>query len=418
MKGEQGSVGGRIVSLAADMLCLDMRFLTTTVLSLGIEVSPGDSPPTCDGRTMRFYEDRVVSDYRSCRNLPARHMAHSALHLLLGHCGAQASGELSLAEDMVVEYVLDSMDTPHTSVPGKDDRVYACERLFRLAGSPIPGLMSEHIASMPGWKRADHERMFRRDDPDVRASEDSEGWSEAAQQAMAELEGFARRSGSGRDALLSVLRIRNRRRHDYRAFLRRFMVRKAVSREDPEEFDPIYYSYGLATYGNLPLVDSIETSGRLSLQEFVIAIDTSGSTMRGPVVRFLEEAFSALRQSGVGDRGCIHVVQCDDMVRRDDVVRSEADMDRLSREFRLEGGGGTDFRPVFRYVDGLIDEGRLRGLRGLIYFTDGIGIYPERRPSYDTVFVFCDDRCREREIPPWAMRLDIGSGDLAEAGRP
>ena len=103
MKGEQGSVGGRIVSLAADMLCLDMRFLTTTVLSLGIEVSPGDSPPTCDGRTMRFYEDRVVSDYRSCRNLPARHMAHSALHLLLGHCGAQASGELSLAEDMVVE---------------------------------------------------------------------------------------------------------------------------------------------------------------------------------------------------------------------------------------------------------------------------------------------------------------------------
>jgi hypothetical protein len=296
--------------------------------------------------------------------------------------------------------------------------MYACERLFKIAGSPVPALMAKHLEAMPEWKRASYEAMFRRDDPSVRAPEDAAGWAEAARQAMAEVEGFVRRSGDGSEALLSLLRIRNRRRHDYRAFLRRFMVRKAVAREDPEEFDPIYYSYGLATYGNLPLVDSIETSGRLSLQEFVIAIDTSGSTMRGPVVRFLEEAFSALRQSGVGDRGRIHVVQCDDMVRRDDVVRSEADMDRLAKNFRLEGGGGTDFRPVFRYVDGLIDEGRLRGLRGLIYFTDGIGTYPERRPGYDTVFVFCDDRCREREIPPWAMRLDIGSGDLAEAGRP
>jgi hypothetical protein len=32
------------------------------------------------------------------------------------------------------------------------------------------------------------------------------------------------------------------------------------------------------------------------------------------------------------------------------------------------------------------------------------------------VFVFCDDRCREREIPPWAMRLDIRTEDLAEGG--
>ena len=206
---------------------------------------------------------------------------------------------------------------------------------------------------------------------------------------MTEMEGFIRKSGDGSEALLSVLRIRNRRRYDYRTFLRKFMSRRGSIKENPDEFDPIYYSYGLATYGNIPLVDSLESSERPMLDEFVIAIDTSGSTMRGPVIRFLEEAFSALRQSGSGERGNIHVIQCDEFVRRDDVVRSEADMNRLTNDFKLEGGGGTDFRPVFYYVDDLVNNGDLRNLKGLMYFTDGIGKYPEKRPKYDTVFVFC-----------------------------
>ena len=416
MTDDCGTVGEGIASLSADMLCLDMRFLASVVLSLNIEVAPGDGAPSCDGRTMLFREDRIVSDYRACPSLPARQMAHCAFHLLLGHCGGQVSDSLSLAEDMVVEYVLDSMDTPHTSVPGRDDRMYSCERIFKLAGSPVPRLMEEHVLSMAGWKRTTHEGMYRRDDPHVRAPEDLGIWAEMAQQAMAEMEGFVRKAGGGSDALLSVLRIRNRRRYDYRAFLRKFMVRRGTVREDPEEFDPIYYTYGLAAYGNVPLVDSLESSERSVLDEFVIAIDTSGSTMRGPVVRFLEEAFSALRQSGSGERSRIHVIQCDEMVRRDDVIRSEADMTALARDIRLEGGGGTDFRPVFRYVDDLVRSGELRGLKGLMYFTDGMGTYPERRPGYDTVFVFCDDRCREREIPPWAMRLDIRTEDLAEGG--
>ena len=130
MTDDPESVGEGIASLAADMLCLDMRFLASVVLSLEIEVAPGDGLPSCDGRTMLFYEDRIGSDYRACRTLPARQMAHCAFHLLLGHCGGHVSDSVSLAEDMVVEYVLDSMDTPHTSVPGRDDRMYSCERIF------------------------------------------------------------------------------------------------------------------------------------------------------------------------------------------------------------------------------------------------------------------------------------------------
>ena len=53
-----------------------------------------------------------------------------------------------------------------------------------------------------------------------------------------------------------------------------------------------------------------------------------------------------------------------------------------------------------------------RNLRGLMYFTDGFGTYPTRRPPYDVAFVFCDDRYREHEVPPWAMRIVVRTEDL------
>ena len=39
--------------------------------------------------------------------------------------------------------------------------------------------------------------------------------------------------------------------------------------------------------------------------------------------------------------------------------------------------------PVFEHVDRLNAEGAFRHLRGLLYFTDGLGIYPKKRPKYD-----------------------------------
>ena len=50
------------------------------------------------------------------------------------------------------------------------------------------------------------------------------------------------------------------------------------------------------------------------------------------------------------------------------------------------GGGGTDFRPAFEYVNQLCAEKKFSNLRGLLYFTDGMGTYPAKRPAYDTAF--------------------------------
>ncbi len=404
-----------ILASSANRLCLDMRFLTMAVMSLRREVLPGSGNPRCDGTTLTFFEDSVVSDYRNDPNIVIRHMAHCVLHCMLGHTSTDDPSR-QLAEDMIVEYILDSLDTANTSVPGRDDRMYAVERIHRQSDSVSPDLMGPFVPDPSEWKFGMYRDMFSHDDDMFHPTEDTPEWRELSQQAMVEIEGFVRDTDLDTGLLMSVLRIRNRKRYDYRSFLRRFMVRRPNVRENIDEFDPIYYTYGMEHYGNIPLIDSLESSDTGRVEEFVIAIDTSGSTMRGPVMAFLEEAFSVVRQSGIGRDVNIHVIQCDDEIQSDDVIHDEADLRRLMSGFELRGGNGTDFRPVFMYVDSLIDKGEFKDLRGLMYFTDGKGTFPERRPGYDTVFVFCDDMYLEHEVPPWAMRLVVRTTDLLGEG--
>ena len=76
-------------------------------------------------------------------------------------------------------------------------------------------------------------------------------------------------------------------------------------------------------------------------------------------------------------------------------------------DFALRGSGGTDFRPVFQYVDQLIAERAFQNLKGLIYFTDGDGIYPGQKPDYETAFVFVKKNENMKYVPNWAYKLVI-----------
>ena len=80
------------------------------------------------------------------------------------------------------------------------------------------------------------------------------------------------------------------------------------------------------------------------------------------------------------------MIQCDNQVRSDVELRSERDIAALMQKFTVAGGGSTDFRPVFSYVNDLIERGELKNIGGLLYFTDGRGTYPKMRPDYQTAF--------------------------------
>ena len=80
-------------------------------------------------------------------------------------------------------------------------------------------------------------------------------------------------------------------------------------------------------------------------------------------------------------------------------------------DFTLQGGSATDFRPVFEHVDGLVAAGCFTNLRGLLYFTDGMGIYPEKRPDYETAFILLEEPPLAVQMPAWAIRITL---DLPE----
>jgi len=193
----------------------------------------------------------------------------------------------------------------------------------------------------------------------------------------------------------------------YRDFLQKFAVRREELHMDADEFDLNYYTYGLKVYGNLPLIEPLESREAKKIREFVIVIDTSYSTNGELVEQFLRETADILCQSeSFFADSVIRVLQCDNQVRSDTVISGERELARFLEEFKLLGGGGTDFRPAFSYVEQLRGDGQLRHLAGLLYFTDGKGIYPKKRSDYKTAFLFLDD-FDELSVPPWAMRLRL-----------
>ena len=79
---------------------------------------------------------------------------------------------------------------------------------------------------------------------------------------------------------------------------------------------------------------------------------------------------------------------------------------------RIRGLGGTDFRPVFQYVEQLRKQKEFTNLKGLIYFTDGYGEFPEKKPDYETAFVFVDDEYNNPDVPPWAIKLVLQKAEI------
>ena len=240
-------------------------------------------------------------------------------------------------------------------------------------------------------------------------------WQDISSQIDMDMEAFSGKIGLNVGTFQVNLTVANRKRYDYRAFLKRFSALSEEMKTSPDEFDYIYYTYGLSRYKNMPLIEPLEYQESNRIRDFVIAIDTSASCAGKLVRTFAEKTYNVLKNSeGFGHKVNIHVIQCDCDVTRDVKITSIRDIDRAFEEFVTRGFGGTDFRPVFKYVDELVRTRELANLKGLIYFTDGLGKYPVTPPAYETAFVFVDDTPRERKVPPWAMKVIMDEDDVFE----
>ena len=107
-------------------------------------------------------------------------------------------------------------------------------------------------------------------------------------------------------------------------------------------------------------------------------MSTSGELVRA----FLSRTYELLQENTSFFRHFnLRILQCDDQLRSDKKVTNARELAEYMEHFELIGQSATDFRPVFEHVDRLNAEGAFRHLRGLLYFTDGLGIYPKKRRS-------------------------------------
>ena len=410
----------RILSNARNELYLNMRYLDVALGSLRYEAAPGCRGVGTDGFVIYYDPEFLCSLFRQGRVLVNRCYLHMVLHCLFCHMDTQGSREQrdwNLACDIAAESVIDSL---YLGCIHRQPSLYRQDWYGRLR-KELPVLNGEgiyHILKKMNLLDKQRERLaaeFYVDDHGYWELPDEEPklsvvrqnqWDNNRERLQTEMETMGNQQDEDSQSLLEHVQVENRERYDYREFLKKFSVLREEQQVDLDSFDYVFYTYGMSLYGNMPLIEPMESREVSRIQDFVIVIDTSMSCSGELVRRFLEETYDVLCEADSYFRKVnIHIIQCDEKVRQDQRITCREEMEAYMADFSIIGQGGTDFRPAFEYVDDMMARGEFHRLRGLLYFTDGEGIYPMKRRLYDTAFVFVRDSYTDISVPAWAMKV-------------
>ena len=423
-------IGEQILAASRDELYLGMRFLDVALSSFVYQMDSEVHPFGTDGGAIYFHPRELGGLYRENRILVNRGYLHMVYHCLFRHMVKQISfGETEreavfflwdLSCDIAVERLIDGnyhrsvrysknllrRDTYGRLEREADGKVLNAERIFRLLRKW--DLTEEKWQKLRQEFYVDDHRYWENKSPDEKPPNPdlNRKWQEINEEMETDLETFSKEALEKSGDLLGQVRVENRERYDYREFLRKFSVYREELGVDADTFDYTFYSYGLSLYGNMPLIEPQETKEVKKIEEFAVVIDTSMSCSGELVKKFLEVTYDVLgRSESFFKKVNVHIIQCDEEVQSDVKITCAEDLETYMENLTLYGEGGTDFRPAFSYVDQLIRDGEFEHLRGLLYFTDGYGIYPEKMPGYQTAFVFAEEEAEERQVPPWAMKI-------------
>ena len=422
----------KILESSRNALYINMRYLDVALSSLAWEITTDIPRIGTDGLKIA-YEPHYLSDlYRENPMLVNRVYLHMVFHCIFRHLfrPCPEDRELwNLSCDMAVEALIDGMHHRSIRMGVHPFRRAVYDELRKtLKVLTAEGIYRElKKADYRPEQRARMVQEFCIDDhtywpappeeegpkpPSPLMAKLKKHWKDVSDRMQTELS-IGREAGTEDGDLSDELAVENRERYDYRTFLKKFAVLKEEMQIDPDSFDYVFYSYGLRMYGNMPLIEPQEWKETHKIEEFVIVIDTSMSCSGDLVRKFLEETYHILAETENFFRKVhIRILQCDDAVRADQLITTGEELKQYMDHLQLYGDGGTDFRPAFTYVQQLIDQGEFKNLKGLLYFTDGKGTFPRKRPPYDAAFILFREDYKEVSVPPWAIRLMLDEEDL------
>lgn len=435
-----------VLILSRNTLLVNLRFLDMALSQFEL-IPIEESTLLTDGKHILYNPKHVLGNYKNAKEIPVRDYLHIVLHCVFKHMYMDPTLNRpywDLACDIAVEHTItelglravttarEKQQARYIAAIRKELKHVTAEKIYAYLRQSVPD--PKKIAEIRGLFYGDNHEIWYMtgdeiearfgisDDSAERDGDEAEGsmrsamasvWQSVAERMQVDLETFGKQRGIEAGAMTQNLQAVNRERYDYTAFLKKFAVMGEAMKINDDEFDYIFYTYGLQLYEKMPLIEPLEYKEIKAIKEFVIAIDTSGSTSGELVQKFVQKTYNILKSTeSFFTKINLHIVQCDADIQEDRKITCQEDFDEYLKTMEIRGLGGTDFRPVFEYVEQLRQNGEFTNLKGLIYFTDGHGAFPAKKPDYDTAFVFVDDEYNNPDVPPWAIKLVLQKDEI------
>lgn len=444
-------IAENIIRVSRNTLIVNLRFMDSAMSRLYSK--PYTGTVATDGQYIYFNPVHILKSYKKAKEVPTHIYLHMVMHCVFQHfyvdigkvdqqlwdiaCDIAVEASIldlhlksvELSEDLIRQNMLSTLKKKCKFLTAEcvyrylidedmleDDLDRLC-KLFCMDDHSLWYEIPESLETESGESNSDSDSDEGSESNnswiDLR-EELKQDWKNVSESMQTDMETFSKNRGIKSNNLIQNLTSVNREKYDYTAFLKRFSVMGEAMKINDDEFDYIFYTYGMQLFERkMPLIEPLEYKEVKRIKEFVIAIDTSGSVQGEIVQKFLNKTYNILKQEeSFFTKINLHIIQCDTEITEDAKITSQEEFDKYLSTIKLKGFGGTDFRPVFEYVDKMIKDKEFTNLKGLIYFTDGFGFFPQRQPSYHTAFVYLDDKYNNYNVPVWAIKLILRSEEL------
>ena len=402
------------LAAARTRLIMESPFLGALVMHLPLKVG-GDGCATTGTDAQAFYFNPKFVENLSLAQTQFV-LAHEAMHCAMGHPqrrNHRMKRRWDVACDHAVNLILieEGLKPPlHGILADQNFMTLSAEEIYPLIPEDTPEeSFDQHLFDNDNEQGASPDQDERQDDPEggEAGGQGKEGQSEAEQQQgsgsqasqkpnelspsereelaeqwknrLAAAAQAARQAGKLSQSMMRWVDGLLAPSLPWRALLARFF---AINQRDDYSWHRPSRREGDA------LLPRLSSEGI----EVVAAIDTSGSISDDELREFVTELDALKGQV----RARVTLLACDNQVAGNAPWEFEP-WDTVQLPSGLEGGGGTDFRPVFDWVE---HENRSPDM--LVYFTDAEGDFPKLPPNYPVIWLV-----KGKGRVPWGERVQL-----------
>ena len=383
------------LAAARTRLILDKPFLGALVLRMPMEMADPSwcETTTTDARKI-YYNQEYINQLHTSETQFV--LAKQALHCALSHF-ARRSHRIKHRWELACEYAVNPIliEEGFTPPPGtlvEDSFIgMSAEEIYRCLDDKDDGEMDSDNQEEEGDQesqdptdngdggQSEPPQDENKDTPDKEKDSGQNGSPEPKPLTQAEQDNLtlqwqqrlagaaqqAKQAGKLSESLARMVEFMLQPKLPWRVLLAKYMTYNAR--------DDYNYSRPSSRRGD----PSIFPSLRSSQVDIVVALDVSGSIENDELDEFMSEVDAIKGQL----RARISLLICDDKLAEGSPWVFES-WDEFTLPKTFSGGGGTDFRPVFEWINQQDQSPQL-----LVYFTDCNGRFPDITPHYSVIWL-------------------------------